>query len=296
MLPHPFQIVPKSLEEARGVDFQKSGADINALIKQQQAANKAYEAQARTVSDEELAQTLRLHAFLASEVTFESPGAGISMTPGDKRPQTSGAYKMARGGFVDISGSQPEGNKIISYLKAETANVAKEGDLIWSRRDLEHGTSLEGIKTVDDLVTRLAAATGLELYADPRYGALPVLLIGDLKKPAAAGDMMTCWAWGHAGRPCRSRYRGGPPGWPRRAKRRKDIWRRRTGFMPCPSCKATSGQFRPAAWRTNAGGPAGDDAKRAGGEIFDLVTGYSPDSLADTLDRLGTFLKKPTAP
>ena len=205
MLPHPFQIVPKSLEEARGVDFQKSGADINALIKQQQAANKAYEAQARTVSDEELAQTLRLHAFLASEVTFESPGAGISMTPGDKRPQTSGAYKMARGGFVDISGSQPEGNKIISYLKAETANVAKEGDLIWSRRNLEHGTSLEGIKTVDDLVTRLAAATGLELYADPRYGALPVLLIGDLKKPAAAGDMMqalalcVCGTWRQVG-------------------------------------------------------------------------------------------------
>lgn len=49
-------------------------------------------------------------------------------------------------------------------------------------------------------------------------------------------------------------------------------------------------------WGTNAGGPAGDDAKRAGGEVFDLVTGYSPDSLADTLDRLGAFLKKPAKP
>ena len=205
LLPHPFQIVPKSLEEPRGVDFQKPGADINALIKQQQAANKAYEVQARTVSDEELAQTLRLHAFLASEVTFDSPGAGISMTPGDKRPQTSGAYKMAHGGFVDISGSQPEGNKIVSYLKAETANVAKEGDLTWTRRDLEHGTSLEGIKVVDDLVARLARATGLELYADTHYGRLDVLVVGDLSKPQPAADVMqalavcVCGAWRQVG-------------------------------------------------------------------------------------------------
>jgi len=39
-----------------------------------------------------------------------------------------------------------------------------------------------------------------------------------------------------------------------------------------------------------------ENGRRAGGEIFDLVTGSSPDSLADTLDRLGAFLKKPAKP
>jgi len=43
----------------------------------------------------------------------------------------------------------------------------------------------------------------------------------------------------------------------------------------------------------NGGGPAGDNAKRAGGEILDLITGGPPDSLPDTLDHLSAFLKKP---
>ena len=45
-------------------------------------------------------------------------------------------------------------------------------------------------------------------------------------------------------------------------------------------------------WSATDSGPAGENGKRAGGEIFDLLKGYSPDSLANTLDRLDVFLKR----
>ncbi len=206
LLPHPLRLVPKSLGEPAGVDFQKPGADIDALVKQQQAANKAYEAQSRTISEEEIAGALRLHGFLASEFTFDSPaGSGISMNPGDQGFQTTGAFKLAHGGFTDIGGWRPEGNPINSYLKADAPNAPKEGDFNWNRRDLERPVLLGSVRAVDDLTARLAKATGLELYADPHFGPQPVLVVGDVKKPQAVGDVMqalalcVCGAWRQVG-------------------------------------------------------------------------------------------------
>ena len=206
LLPHPLMLVPKSLGEPANIDFQKPGADIDALIKERQAATKEYDAQGRTISEAELTGGLRLHGFLASEFTFDSPaGSGISMSPGDQAVQTTGTYKLAHGGFVDIGGWRPEGNPILSYLKAETANVSKDGDFNWNRHDLEHPVILQGVKTVNDLTARLAKATGLELYADTHYGPQPVLVIGSVQKPIAAGDAMqalalcVCGAWRQVG-------------------------------------------------------------------------------------------------
>ena len=206
LLPHPLMLVPKTLGEPAGIDFQKPGADVDALIKEQQAATKEYDAQARTVSDAELAGGLRLHGFLASEFTFDSPaGSGISMSPGDQAVQTTGAFKLAHGGLVDISGAGPNGNPIVTYLKTETANVSKDGDFNWNRHDLERPVVLQGVKTVDELTARLAKATGLELYADTHYGPQPVLIVGSAQKPIAAADVMqalalcVCGAWRQVG-------------------------------------------------------------------------------------------------
>jgi len=206
LLPHPLMIVPKSLGEPANVDFGKPGADIDALEKERQAAAKEYDAQARTISEDALVGSLRLHGFLASEFTFDSPaGSGISMSPGDQGLQTTGAYKLAHGGFADIGGWRPEGNPIISYLKTDVPNTPKEGDFNWNRHDLERPVLLGGVRSVDDMTARLAKATGLELYVDPHYGPQPMAVVGDVKKPQAAGDVMqalalcVCGAWRQVG-------------------------------------------------------------------------------------------------
>jgi hypothetical protein len=46
-------------------------------------------------------------------------------------------------------------------------------------------------------------------------------------------------------------------------------------------------------WQLPGAGMVGDDGKRAGGEVFDVVTGGPPEHLLDTLDKLNVFLKKP---
>ena len=53
--------------------------------------------------------------------------------------------------------------------------------------------ALDGVKTVDDLVARLAQATGREIYADARYGARTVTLLGP-PKSARARDLLRALA------------------------------------------------------------------------------------------------------
>jgi len=208
LLPHPLQVVPR-VAEPPSLDpetLRKQGMSMEEVMDKIGAANRAYTVQTKTVPEDALPATLRLHGFLASEFTFDSPaGSGISMSPGDQGFQTTGAYKLAHGGFVDIGGWRPEGNPVISYLKTDVPNTPKEGDFNWNRRDLERPVRLEGVRSVGDLTVRLAKATGLELYADPHYGPQPILIVGDLKKPQAAGDLMqalalcVCGAWRQVG-------------------------------------------------------------------------------------------------
>ena len=195
MLPHPFLVVPRADKEPvlEARDLQKPGADVNALFKAQAEAEKAYIAQGRTIAEDELYAALRLHGFMTDNFVFDSPaGSGICLNAAEADFETTGAFKAAGGGRVDPV--EPGKNPIIAYMRADTVNAPKESDFNWSRRDLERGTGLGGVKTVDELVTRLARATGLELYADRRYGALPVVLAGDLKKPRPASDVMQALA------------------------------------------------------------------------------------------------------
>ena len=49
-------------------------------------------------------------------------------------------------------------------------------------------------------------------------------------------------------------------------------------------------------WEASNGGPAGEDGKRAGSLIFDVVQGGQPDNLLDILDKLNVFLKVAVTP
>ena len=205
MLPHPFQVVPAGLQPPKGVDFQKPGADIQTLIKQQQALNQDYQQHWRTTPDEALSSALRLYGFLTAEFNFDAPGgAGIGVRPGDDGFGTTGAYKLANGGHTDIVFA-PGGSQIQAYLRASAPNAPKDGDFQWNRRDLERPVPLQGLKTVDELVARVAGATHLELYADAHYGSLPLMVLGDLHKPQPAADVMqalalcVCGAWRQVG-------------------------------------------------------------------------------------------------
>ena len=196
MLPRPFQTVPTAIQPPKGLDFQKPGADMQALIKRQQALNQDYQQHWRTTPEDSLYQQVRLHGFLTSEFTFDTPGgASIGVRASDDGFTTTGADKLVNGGNSDIALVSGGGQtQIQGYLRAETANMLKDGDLRWTRPDLDRPVSLQQMKTVDELVARAAAATHLELYADPHYGAQPVLLVGDLKKPQPAGDLMQALA------------------------------------------------------------------------------------------------------
>jgi hypothetical protein len=206
MLPHPFQTVPRTAKEPTldSRDLQKPGADVSALFKANAEATKAYNAQGRTVPEETLYASLRLHGFLADGFAFDSPaGSGIGLNASQTGFETTGAFKAARGGRMDMA--EPGKNPVTAYLRAEAPNAPKDGDLDWRRRDLERPVSLLGLKTVDDLAARLARATGLELYADPHYGPQPLLVVGDLKKPQPAGNVMqtlalcVCGTWRQLG-------------------------------------------------------------------------------------------------
>jgi len=178
MLPEPLEIIPANAA------LPKDGAS-----------------QIRKIGGNDLFTSLRLHGFLTSDFFAHAPsGFGIGDTRGSL--ETTGAYKLPFGGY---SNRAARGKATENILRADMPNVLKAGDFNWNRRDLEHPVSLPGVKTVDDLMGRLAKATGLELYADTHYGRQTVLIAGSAKASVAAGDVMqalalcVCGAWRQVG-------------------------------------------------------------------------------------------------
>jgi hypothetical protein len=164
-------------------------------------ATTALGAQTREVSGDDLFASLRLHGFLTADFYAHAPsGFGIGDTRGSL--ETTGAFKLPFGGYrnMDLRGKATE-----TILRAEMPNSLKVGDFSWSQRTLERPVMLSGVKTVDDLVSRLAKATGWELYADTHYGPQPILLVGSMQKPLAVGEVMqalalcVCGAWRQVG-------------------------------------------------------------------------------------------------
>lgn len=73
-------------------------------------------------------------------------------------------------------------------------NAPKPGQLPFDAAALTVPVPLVGIKTVDDLVAQIGKATRIEMYADPRYGARKVTVIGSAKS-APAHDLLQALAY-----------------------------------------------------------------------------------------------------
>jgi len=205
-LPHPLEIVSKAATQPSYTqeDLKKSGAERAEIDQRIHAAQDVYNKETHVVADETLYSSLRLRAYLAADFTFDTPGgASIGVRSSENGIETTGAFKLKNGGRTDMFG---EGNdQIKSYLRAQAPNVSKESDLEWSRPALMRTVALANLKTVDDLVARLALATKLELYADPRFGRQSLLIQGDWKTQQPVGDIMqalalcVCGTWRQVG-------------------------------------------------------------------------------------------------
>ena len=73
-------------------------------------------------------------------------------------------------------------------LSAAVPNALKPSDLDYDSRPLQAVVPLANLKTVGDLVTRVARQTKLELYADPHYAARTLFVQGAAN--ASAGDLL----------------------------------------------------------------------------------------------------------
>ncbi len=83
-------------------------------------------------------------------------------------------------------------------LRAEIANAPRSGDLHLDDAAFQASIPLTGLRTVDDLVARIAARTHRELYADPHYAKRTLTLIGPTPS-APASDLLGALALAVAG-------------------------------------------------------------------------------------------------
>lgn len=81
-------------------------------------------------------------------------------------------------------------------LREKQSSRLKQGDLPLDWNALNPMVSLEGAKTVGELIDRIRQATGVEIYADTRYSSLKVHLRG---ASARAGDILTALCYGVTG-------------------------------------------------------------------------------------------------
>lgn len=83
-------------------------------------------------------------------------------------------------------------------LRAVIANTPRSGDLRLDDAAFQASIPLAGLRTVDDLVARIAARTHRELYADPHYAHRALTLIGPASS-APASDLLGALALAVAG-------------------------------------------------------------------------------------------------
>ena len=201
-LPTPFEVVPQSLKSPSYTqdEIKKTGAErdeINARIAEEA---RLYKLNTRTVSESTLLSSLRLYGFLAPDFTFDGAGDSIGERYSENGFETTGPDILING-RPDMFA--PGGSGLQALLRSDLPNAPKPGDLDWDRSVLTRTVSLQGLGTVDDLTARLAKATGLELYADTRYGSRSLLARGNTPQPA--GDVMqalgacVCGAWRRVG-------------------------------------------------------------------------------------------------
>jgi hypothetical protein len=162
-------------------------------MQQYTAARAAYQQQVITVPQDDVLRHVLLHAYLnVSYALASSSGSNVTVPTYGDRPYSSGDRKLVR--KDSNAGSFLPSANLSDLLVAQLPNVPKSGDLRWSRRELSAEVSIDGAKTVDDLVNKIAKATHLELYADTSYGDDSVLVGGDIRASQPASSLLRALA------------------------------------------------------------------------------------------------------
>ena len=127
---------------------------------------------------------IRLRAVRKLQWGWDTQGGGVMLTgyneriPGNKFTRITSRQNSAPINFGAAFGAD---------IRQESPNRLKRGDLDFAAPALAKPVSLTDAKTIGELLTRVAAATGVELRGDIRYADLPVFLRGD---SARAGDLL----------------------------------------------------------------------------------------------------------
>jgi hypothetical protein len=160
-----------------------------------------YESQVQTLTQDMLSGA-RLEAHLATMYLLPVTNNGNTQEWMDEagNPGMPGVYQIS-----SIDNDDSNSNPLSSLVRADLPNTLKPGSLNWNIRPLGATVALDGVKTVDDLVNRIARATGLELYCDPHYASRSVLVMDTTGRPQRARDLLQalcvclCGAWRQVG-------------------------------------------------------------------------------------------------
>jgi hypothetical protein len=162
-----------------------------AVRRQKPDGTTDYDGEEITLTDAQRA-AVRLSARRSLAWSFdmvETPGGRMMM--GNPRPPSpdglvvSGIYRSP-----DRSQAEGTGTFLGATLRTEVPNRQKPSDIDYDALN-GRAVDISFAATVGELVTRAARATGLELYADPRYRNLNVHARGG---PVRAGDLLRALA------------------------------------------------------------------------------------------------------
>lgn len=165
-LPEPLAALPTEGEP----DYRLMRTNLPAW----QKAWTEHQAKKRTYSEQQIQQGLRLRVFLKTSYTFDDPnprGFGIGLRPTENDQDWAGKeWKLESG----RDRNSEKGKGLSKYFVQVVPAQAKRSELAWSTGALEASVALGGVKTVGDVVERVAAASRLSLFVDPRFGARKV--------------------------------------------------------------------------------------------------------------------------
>jgi hypothetical protein len=102
----------------------------------------------------------------------------------DARPEGTEVYTLVGG-----DDHRPRNDAFGIALKSEVPTRLKPSDLDFDAAALGASVALHDAPTVAELVRRVGQATGLDLYADPRVGRLPLWTRGGAQ-PVRSGDVL----------------------------------------------------------------------------------------------------------
>jgi hypothetical protein len=118
------------------------------------------------IDDTSLLPQCRIRLQHCVQLELPIKGEGGSYYGGEWSPPVDGSREYSVANESDIIGQSN-----VAYgcqVKTDAPNISKDSQLDYSRQALRKRIDLTGIKTVGDLFAAIEAATGIELYADPR--------------------------------------------------------------------------------------------------------------------------------